>query len=159
MKASDCLQLIGGNNKEWVPDEIKRIVKKLKFREAYSLDWRAASDESLIHAVGKRRQGAAKKPKHSWFANEQAVQLFKHNRYRNRKLIAPQDGVRAAPAGLGLTIQHDAPLFLGTLSSYAGGCEKRCNNPATFMYSSTGSGVTVYIVDGVCPFSACMFCN
>ena len=46
-------------------------------------------------------------------------------------------------------LQHDAPIFLGSLSSWAGGCTTRCNDPATFRYIATGEGVTVYIVDGV----------
>ena len=46
-------------------------------------------------------------------------------------------------------MQHDAPLYLGTLSSFANGCVERCNDPRTFHYRSAGTDVTVYIVDGV----------
>ena len=35
LKICSVVQLIGGNNKEWMPDEVKRIVKKLKMTEAY----------------------------------------------------------------------------------------------------------------------------
>jgi hypothetical protein len=147
------LQLIGGNNKEWLPGEVKRIVGKLKLTEAASLGWSVAEDENLIPAVGKRKPGASKNNKHSNFAIEQSLRLFQNSRYRNRKLISPQDTIdMAGPAGSPggpKAIQHEAPLPLGALSSFAGGCEKRCNDPTQFHYTATGKDVTVYIVDGV----------
>lgn len=92
---------------------------------------------------------------HSTFAIEQSLNLFGSSgggsRYRNRKLISPQDIIDTAAVAAGgpKTIQHDAPLPLGSLSSFAGGCEKRCNDPKSFHYTATGKDVTVYIVDGV----------
>lgn len=144
--------MIGGNNKEWLPGEVKRIVGKLKLTEAATLDWSVAEDENLIPAIGKRKPGASKNNKHSSFAIEQTLRLFGDSRYRNRKLISPQDDVidSAGPAAGGKLIQHGAHLPLGSLSSFAGGCEKRCNDPTQFHYTATGKGVTVYIVDGVC---------
>ena len=54
-------------------------------------------------------------------------------------------------------MQHDAPLYLGTLSSFANGCVERCNDPRTFHYRSAGTDVTVYIVDGVRSFLFTLF--
>ena len=148
------MQLIGGNNKEWLPEELKRIVKKTELGDATTLDWAVAEDETLIPAIGKRKPGKKQKAEHSTFAIEQSLSLFGSSgggsRYRNRKLISPQDIIdTAAPAGGPKTIQHAAPLPLGSLSSFAGGCEKRCNDPKSFHYTATGKDVTVYIVDGV----------
>ena len=56
-----------------------------------SLDWRVAEDSKLIQPIGKRKPGVDKRKKRSYFAVEQQTKLFSQARYRNRKLITPQD--------------------------------------------------------------------
>ena len=46
-------------------------------------------------------------------------------------------------------VQHDAPVALGALSTYAGGCKRKCRSDANYYYSATGMGVDIYVVDGV----------
>jgi hypothetical protein len=156
------VQLVGGNNKEWLPQEVKRIVDKLNLSEAEAFEWRVAEDKELTSPVTIRKQGAGKKKVHSMFAVEQQTKLFTgSSRYKNRKL-SPQD-TSSNDRGWGSSsgsqeiipqssmdkIQHNAPLYLGTLSSFAGGCVERCNDPKQFKYTSEGTDVTIYIVDGV----------
>lgn len=153
------VQLVGGNNKEWLPEEVARIVKQLKMSEAANLKWRAAEDETLLMPETKRKPGRDKKARHSSFAVEQQTKLFSQSRYgssRNDDRSYRTRGGVEDQAGPAPQIQHDSPIFLGSLSSFAGGCVERCNSPDTFKYSETGEGVTVYVVDGVRTCLPCM---
>ena len=156
--AAECMQLIGGNNKEWVPDELKRIVKKIKIHGAGNIEWGVADDMEVLGSTGRKgRRATGPRTHHSWFSKEQNMELFKGGKYqatgfgRNRKLAATQDAPETGADGSSVVLQHDAPLPLGILSSHVGNCDELCHNPTTYQYSSTGDGVTVYIVDGVRP--------
>ena len=46
-------------------------------------------------------------------------------------------------------VQHGSPTALGALSSYAGGCRRKCRSDESYYYSATGGGVDIYVVDGV----------
>lgn len=128
-------------------------MKQLKLSEAYNLQWRAAEDETLLMPETKRKPGRDKKAKHSTFAIEQSMNLFGASRYgssRSDRTYGRRGGrdvedQAASPE----KIQHDAPIFLGSLSAFAPACVERCNSPDTFKYKDTGEGVTVYVVDGV----------
>lgn len=135
-------------------------MKKLQLDGDSGIQWRAAADVPLIDIAGKKKNPQNGK-QHSWFGKEQKVELFKSRKWgnaasgkvgqmdRSRQLIAAQS-VPQNGEPIETTIQHDAPLPLGFLSAYAGGCAARCNDPTKFSYGSIGSGVNVYVVDGVC---------
>ena len=69
------MQLVGGNNAEWIPDEVKRIVSKLGMKEAESLEWRVGEDRELLTPVTEKKKGSGKRKK-SLFAVEQQTKLF-----------------------------------------------------------------------------------
>ena len=154
------LQLLNDNEEGWLPEEVARIVKKLRLDGDSGIQWRAAADVPLIDIAGKKKD-PKKGSNHSWFGKEQQMELFTSRKWgseqsrkidRSRKLIAAQSVPKNGEA-IETTIQHDAPLPLGFLSAYAGGCAARCNDPTKFSYGSDGTGVVVYIVDGVCAFA------
>jgi hypothetical protein len=147
------MQLMNGNEEAWLPEEIRRIVKKLKIEGATGVQWKAAADTPLLSVHGQKKQAKLEGKVHSWFGKEQPVQLFKGRRWSND----PRHLISADAVGNGngngnvreVIVQHDAPLPLGSLSAYQGGCVARCKDPKTFSYSSAGQDVTIYIVDGV----------
>lgn len=143
-----------------------RIAKKLRLDASSGIQWRAAADVPLIDISGKKKN-PQKGRNHSWFGKEEKIELFKKRKWgsskigqmdRSRQLIAAQS-VLSQSGGGGDTIQHDAPLPLGFLSAYAGGCAARCNDPTKFTYGSDGDGVMVYIVDGVRSLMSLFFCE
>lgn len=154
------LQILNEKEEAWLSEEVSRIVKKLRLDGVAGVQWRAAADVPLIDIAGKKKNPNTHRVNHSWFGKEQQVELFKSRKWgagqvgqidRSRQLIAAQS-VSDEGVPVETTIQHDAPLPLGFLSAYAGGCAARCNDPSKFTYGSDGTGVTVYIVDGVCIF-------
>lgn len=153
------LQLLNDNEEGWLPEEVTRIVKKLRLDGDSGIQWRAAADVPLIDIAGKKKNPKNGK-NHSWFGKEQQVDLFTSRKWgagetskldRSRQLIAAQSAPKTGHA-IETTIQHEAPPALGFLSSYAGGCAARCNDPTKFAYENDGTGVTIYIVDGVRAF-------
>jgi hypothetical protein len=152
------VQLLNDNEEGWLPEEVSRIVKKHNLDGGSGVQWRSSGDNPLIDIVGKKKNPQTNSKRQSWFAKEQQVELFKNRKWgsgkvnhidRSRQLIAAQS-VPQIDVSIETTIQHDAPLPLGFMSAYAGGCAARCNDPTKFSYGSDGSGVTIYIVDGVC---------
>jgi hypothetical protein len=155
----DDMQLLNNNEEAWLPEEVTRIVKKLGLVGG-AVQWRAAGDVPLIDISGKKKNPRSSKS-YSWFGKEEEVEIFRSRKWgngkvkqldRSRQLIAAQS-VPETGTAVKTTIQHDAPWALGFLSAYAGGCAARCNDPHKFSYGADGSGVTIYIVDGVCIIS------
>jgi hypothetical protein len=176
------VQLMGGNNREWLPEELKRVVEKVGVKGGDLLDWLSAADEPLSDHAGKKRHLKQRRTTRSWFGKEERRELFggadghggasgagaigaSKRAGRVRKLIGNDGwsgfggggsggnggGGSGGNVGVGrnMLVQHGAPLALGALSAFAGGCKARCNDPNRFVYHATGKGVTIYVVDGV----------
>jgi hypothetical protein len=45
-----------------------------------------------------------------------------------------------------LVVQHRTP-DLGSLSAYAGGCQRACRDSTNFYFAASGSNVTIYVID------------
>ena len=92
------LQLLNDNEEGWLPEEVARIVKKLRLDGDSGIQWRAAADVPLIDIAGKKKD-PKKGSNHSWFGKEQQMELFTSRKWgseqsrkidRSRKLIAAQ---------------------------------------------------------------------